>query len=514
MAGVRGATHGLPRRGFVAGAGLSLAGLFLVDGLAAQEAAEAEPFSRSTVLALARRLAAEPFERPEPPVPQELAQIGYSGYHGIRFKETARVWQDAGLAFTVDLMHSGFIYNISTEMFVVEDGRARKIAYAPDLFDFAPGVPVPAPDTPLEFAGFRARTHLNGTDYWDEFAVFAGASYFRAVAKGQVYGLSARGLAINTAEPEGEEFPFFRAFWLERPDTGRLVVHALLDSPSATGAYRFTIQPGDATVMDVEAQVFTRSAIKTLGLGSLTSMYLYGLGANRGADDFRPSVHDSDGLSMWNGRDEWLWRPLQNPSQLQISAFIDTGLRGFGLLQRRRDFGAYEDLEALYHKRPSLWVEPIGDWQTGAVVLVEIPTDQEIHDNIVAFWSPDGGLAANAETSFTYRLYWCWEPPQRPNGAIVAGTLFGVGSNPNLQRFVVDFVDPAGGDLRADGIEAQPSSSVGKIENVVLRDNPEINGVRVSFELDPQGESLAECRVDLMREGRLLGESWVYRWTA
>ena len=90
--------------------------------------------------------------------------------------------------------------------------------------------------------------------------IFAGASYFQAIARNQVFGMSARGLAIGTGEPEGEEFPFFRAHWIEAPSGDRMVVHSLLDGPSATGAYRFTIRPGDETTIDVEATIFVRAA--------------------------------------------------------------------------------------------------------------------------------------------------------------------------------------------------------------------------------------------------------------
>ncbi|MCB1883402.1 MAG: glucan biosynthesis protein [Geminicoccaceae bacterium] len=508
----------MPRRGFTAGmaalAGATLAGgAFLPGGAAWAE--DKTPFSRSSVIALARQLAAEPFKWPEPPVPKELAQIGYSQYQGIRYKAENRLWAGADSPFTVDLLHSGFIYNVSVEVFTVADGMAEKLVYRPDLFTFAEGVPMPAPDAALDFAGFRARTHLNGTDYWDEFAVFAGASYFRAVARGQVYGLSARGLAINTAEAEGEEFPFFRAFWVERPDTDRLIVHALLDSASTTGAYRFTIAPGDMTVMDVEAQLFARRDIKGVGLAPLTSMFLFDEKTATGFNDFRPSVHDSDGLLIWNGRDEWLWRPLRNPSALQVSAFVDLGLKGFGLMQRERRFNEFEDLEALYHRRPSLWVEPIGDWQKGAVVLVEIPTDAEVHDNIVAFWRPDQGLAAGAEITFTYRLYWGWDVPKRPDGPVVTRTLTGQGSQANWRRFVLDYAYLGDGPaLKAEEVEVAASASKGAFNNVVLRTNHETGGLRVSLELDPAGEPLIECRVDLKRDGKLFGESWVYRWTA
>ena len=244
-------------------------------------------------------------------------------------------------------------------------------------------------------------------------------------------------------------------------------------------------------------------------------MFLFDAKPNATPDDFRPSVHDSDGLLIWNGRGEWLWRPLRNPSQLQVSAFVDLGLKGFGLMQRERRFSEYEDLEALYHKRPSLWVEPIGDWQKGAVVLVEIPTDSEVHDNVVAFWRPDLGLAAGAEITLTYRLYWGWDVPNRPEGPAVTRTLTGQGSEAGWRRFVLDYGYLGDGpELKAEEIEIMATASKGQLHNIVLRTNHETGGLRVSLELDPAGEALVECRIDLKRDDRLFGESWVYRWTA
>ncbi len=253
-----------------------------------------------------------------------------------------------------------------------------------------------------DFSGFRLRAPLNRAEHFDEFVVFQGASYFRAVAKGQEYGLSARGLALKTGDARGEEFPFFRTFWIERPrpEANTVVVHALLDSDSTTGAYRFTIRPGDPTVMDVEMTLYPRVELTHVGLAPLTSMFFFGPNDRVGIDDFRPAVHDSDGLAIWNGRGEWLWRPLINPETLQVSAFVDDNPRGFGLLQRHRAFADYQDLEAHYERRPSLWVETIGEWGSGAVQLVEIPSKSEYHDNVVAFWRPRPTVTGTSREPF------------------------------------------------------------------------------------------------------------------
>ena len=82
----------------------------------------------------------------------------------------------------------------------------------------------------------------------------------RASARDQVFGLSARGLAIDTAESWGEEFPWFREFWLvtPAPNAKELTIYALLDSPRVTGAYRFAVEPGEQTRVDVECRLFLR----------------------------------------------------------------------------------------------------------------------------------------------------------------------------------------------------------------------------------------------------------------
>jgi glucans biosynthesis protein len=330
LAAVRGSRRMMRRRQFLASAAL----LPMVAKSSVARAQDEAPFSRSVVLERARQLAATPFSAPEAP-PAAIADLSATDYGMIGYSEDRRLFVDPPTGFAVDLMHPGFIYNVPVEIFVIEGGAARKITYDPALFNFGDVAP-PEPGAPLEFAGFRALTGLNQPDVLQPFAIYAGASYFRAVSKGQAFGLSARALAIGTGEAEGEEFPFFRAHWLETPGEGRMVVHSLLDGPSAAGAYRFTIRPGDPTQIDVEATIFAREGMAHLGLAPLTSMYLFDAKDRTGHDDFRPGVHDSDGLAMWNGSDERLWRPLHSPRLLQISAFSDSGPRGFGLIQRER----------------------------------------------------------------------------------------------------------------------------------------------------------------------------------
>lgn len=471
-------------------------------------------FDSFTVRQMARELATKAYVKPDASLPPQLDKLTYDDYRKIRFVPERAVWRNDGLPFQMQLFPRGFLYRDRVGVNIVADGLSRRIVYAPDDFRFDDNLPAPDPKLDVGFSGFRLHTPINRADYFDEVAVFQGASYFRAVGRDQVYGSSARGLSIRTGDPGGEEFPVFKEFWVERPQPGSdsIVVHALLDSQSATAAFRFTIRPGDATGMAVEMTVYPRTDLDQIGLGSLTSMYLFGPNDRAGVDDFRPSVHDSDGLAMTNGRGERLWRPLANPRQLQISVFVDNNPRGFGLAQRQRSFFDYNDLETRYERRPTVWVEPIGDWGEGAVTLIEIPTAEEIHDNVVVFWRPKTALRKGGEYSFTYRMSWGWDEPETFALARIGQTHVG-GNGDGRRLFAIDIV----GD-RLQGVDVAsltPSISVGsgRVESVVLQPNPELKGLRLSFVLVTEGADVIEMRAQLLQNDRPASEVWVYRWT-
>lgn len=504
------------RRDLLAG-GLALPfiGRAVSDALIAPASAQDKgaPFEAASVRALARDLAQKPYKPPDNKLPDVLKDLTYDRYRMIRFLPDHALWRADKLPFQLQFFHRGFYYANRVDIFEVKDGLATPIVYSPEMFSFGDQ---PAPDVKnLGFAGFRIHGPINRPDYFDEIGVFLGASYFRAVAKGLTYGLSARGLSLNTADPKGEEFPNFRTFWVERPAMGAtsIVVHALLDSESAAAAYRFTIRPGETTIYDIEATLFPRLQIEQIGLASLTSMYFFGANDRGGVDDFRPEVHDSDGLAIQNGRGEQIWRPLNNPADLQVSAFVDNNPRGFGLMQRQRDFRTYEDLEARYERRPSAFIEPIGDWGEGAVHLVEIPTTTEINDNIVTFWRPRAATRAKGEYAYTYRIHWGARLPRPLPLAQAIATRIGAG--PDETRLIV--IDFAGENLKgvppAD-IKAQVTSDKAKVRNVVSQPNPESGGMRVSFQLVPASEKSVELRAVLLRGEDLLSEVWMDRWTA
>jgi glucans biosynthesis protein len=468
---------------------------------------------------LARRAYEPPRETPAAP----LAAMGYDEYRDLRFRPERAVWRGKGLGFELQFFVAAYIFREPVEIFLVEDGHVRPLAADRELFDFGPqGEKVPL-NAPLNFSGFRIHAPLNRPDYYDELLAFQGASYFRGLGKNHSYGLSARAIAINTEGPEPEEFPSFRSFWIERPTDRSILVHALLDSPSLTGAYTFLITPGAQTVMDIDAEVFPRRDVTKVGFAPLTSMFLKDTHDTDGPLDFRPAIHDSDGLASRNGRDEQLWRPLVSPRELQVSYFQDSDPKGFGLIQRARKFDAYQDLEARYQDRPSAWIEPKHNWGKGSVQLIEIPTQVEYFDNIVASWRPDKGLIQGQAYSIGYRLSWCDEVPAW-NGYRVGKTRIGEGSRPGTVRFVLDLFDPRDSKLEqvaSVGLtdvplrplpEAVIGASVGLAGAPLLQRNPESGGIRATFEFDPQGANESELRLGLVANGEPVSEVWLFRW--
>lgn len=494
-----------------------LASLAPRSASAVAQAVEGDAFTHETVIALAADLAAKPYE-PPPQVAAPLRELSYQQYRDIRFKPEAALWRNEKLGFTVDFLTAGFMFDRAVNIFVIEDGAARQIGHDPGMFDFGELVSHIDAAAAEHFSGFKLRAPINTADHLDEFTVFQGASYFRAVGEGQNYGLSARGLAIATAEAKGEEFPLFRAFWIERPQrhAKTITVHALLDSESVTGAYLFRITPGSATRMEIDATLFAREnieAITNCGLAPLSSMFLFNQRSKNRFDDFRPAVHDSDGLLMRRSNGEQLWRPLNNPRTLQLSAFEDTNPAGFGLIQRSRKISDFEDLEARYDKRPSVWIEPKGDWGPGEVVLVEIPTERETNDNIVAFWKPKAPLEAGKSLKFGYWLTW-GTPGGDAGLARVKATRTGLSTDGDGRLFVIDFTPATSGAqaLRRD-VHPQVWASRGEIRNIVGQFRDVKNCYRLSFSLHGDEGEPIELGAVLTNGETRISEQWLYRWT-
>jgi len=467
-------------------------------------------------------LAKAPYHPRSRALPPALAALDWDQYQSIRYRSDHALWADQDSRFRAKFFHLGLFYNRPVRIYEVVNGQALELSYDPAMFDYGKsGLDAASLPVDMGFAGFR----LDFYDDWQtDVAAFLGASYFRAVGGERQYGLSARGLAVDTATGTGpEEFPDFVAFYLERPAQGSntVVVLALLDSPSVAGAYRLVITPGGTQVMEVDAALYPRKPVERLGLAPCTSMFLHGENDQRMDNDWRPEIHDSDGLAIWRGNGEWVWRPLTNPSRWQFNAYADDNPRGFGLLQRDRNFDHYQDDGAFYNRRPSLWVEPKSGWGAGSIDLVELPTQEETSDNIVAFWTPEHKPQPGDELLLSYRLYWAAQPPVLPAVARCVATRTGIGGvvgRPRKyysRRFAVDF---AGGALSRVGkeapVEAVVTASRGKLEIVSARPLDAINGWRAMFDLRPEDDNVQPITLRLyLQLGRdALTETWLYQW--
>jgi glucans biosynthesis protein len=477
------------------------------------------PFNFATVVRLAAALASGPFEPDRPELPPALASLDYDQYRDVRFRREKSLWRAEDLPFQVELFPRGFMFHDRVKMNVVEDNKVVPIQFQRDLYDYGKNnIPADLP-TDLGFAGLRLLYPINRSDTFDEVAVFLGASYFRAVARNLNYGITARGLAIDTGLPSKEEFPAFREFWLVKPapDATSLTLYALLDGESVTGAYRFIIEPGRQTVMEVKAHLYTREGVRKLGIAPLTSMFFHGEDRTRFMDDFRPEVHDSDGLIVETGAGERIWRPLVNPLGLRINGFQVNNPRSFGLLQRDRSFDHYQDLEAHYQNRPSALVEPIGKWGKGTVELVEIPSAAEKYDNIVAYWIPDRAVRAGQEWEYEYRLIFCRDAEEHLQGGRTLSTRIGAGGtdvpDPKVRKFVIDFAGPALAESKPDKpVQANVVASSGALSKAVVEENPHTKGQRLFFELTPKGDAPVGLRAFLYRGNDVLSETWSFQW--
>ena len=497
-----------------------IAGLLLATSASAQNSG-GELFAR--IIKKAHDLAAQPYQPPHRQLPDALTQLTYDQYRDIRFRPERALWQGQAL-FAVQLFHLGFLYHEPVTIHIVADGEVKPLTFDPQLFDYGDNADFADHLQHVSgFAGFRIHYPLNEPTYKDELIAFLGASYFRMLGRGQNYGISARGLAIDTGLPTGEEFPRFREFWLVKPEprATTMTLYALLDSKSATGAYRMELIPGQNTALEVQSRVFARSDIEKLGVAPLTSMFLHGENRVTFADDYRPEVHDSDGLLMHSSGGEWIWRPLSNPNELRITGLRDENMRGFGLAQRDRNFDHYLDLETRFETHPSLWVTPrSGDWGTGAVQLVEIPTGEEINDNIVAFWAPDKPLKAGDQRTYNYRIETFDSKLATQSLARVKRTRNGWGAIPGApqkpprsqRQFIVDFVGRELPSTATQPVQAVLTNSSGQIIHNTVQPLPSGHGWRVAFKLNPAGERPADMRLYLTLHGQRLSETWNYVW--
>jgi periplasmic glucans biosynthesis protein len=490
---------------------------------------EREDVGFESIQSRARDLAYKPFVPPNrDSLPSWMNDLSYDQYRDIRFNPNQALWATEKLPFRAMFFHPGYLYREPVTLNEFTSSHQQQIRLAEAFFNYGPLVAKHG-DLPMEggFAGFRLHAPLNNPDIFDELVAFQGASYWRALGKNQRYGISSRGIAVDTgADGAAEEFPSFREFWLKKPvetDT-QAVFYALLDGPSYSGAYQFKITPGNESIVDVKAVLFARRAVQRLGIAPMSSMFWFGENSRRRFDDFRPEVHDSDGLAIRTGNGERLWRPISNDTgKLEFSSFEMEKCGGFGLLQRDRRFSAYEDGEASYHLRPSLWIEPTSDWGPGKVMLMEIPTTNELSDNTTAMWEPAHTPQPGERVEFSYRQHWTMdEDPSQADGHVVA-TRTGVHDWQKEQRTItVEFVGNALGQpsdqaltplVQATGAGAEKV----KIQGVTIQAMPEARW-RVAFQLAPatEGGKLAdigpvELRCCIKRGENFLTETWVHR---
>ncbi|MCU0595081.1 MAG: glucan biosynthesis protein [Desulfobacterota bacterium] len=487
-------------------------------------------FSFQNVVQEAKKLSGSDYKSPRGEVPDPLMAINYDQWRDIRFKPDRSFWKKEGLPFTLQFFHPGLYYDRTVAFYTITPkGEVKPIPFSKDLFTYRRQEVEPLVPDNLGFAGFRIHHPINTPDYHDEVAVFVGASYFRAVGQRMNYGLSARGLAIDTVLPSGEEFPYFRKFWIHEPlpDAKDITLYALLDSPSVAGAYRFVIHPGKETVMDVELTLFFRKPVAKLGIAPMTSMFHHGENSYaKVMDDFRPEIHDSDGLMIATATGEWIWRPLVNPKTLMINSFQVNNPVGFGLSQRDLDFDHYQDFESNYENRPSLWISPAGNWGEGRVELIQIPTDKEIYDNIVAFFVPSKLPEKGQSLSYAYRMIWHYatESPRPPAGRVVA-TRAASTKVEGGRKFVIDFAGPQLDSLPEDkpveGVVTVGSGA--KFMEQQVYKNRFTGGWRLVFQVlpdealsadrdRPKAKEPVELRAFLKMGDNVLTETWSYAY--
>jgi periplasmic glucans biosynthesis protein len=485
--------------------GLSSLQFHAVLFFCALAAGRAMAFGFDDVAREADRLARAPYRKPPAPDPA-LVNLSYDAYRKQRFRPEFSTWRGSGTPFELQYFPLGRGFSRALTMHEIVGDEVRPLRLPAAAFEQGASTGI---------AGWRLNRWIDQPRRSDEVGAFLGASYFRLVAEGLHYGVSARGLAVDTVGGSGEEFPAFTTYWMQRPKSGdnEVCFFALLESPRVTGAYAFVVRPGATTQIDVRARLTLREPVARLGIAPLTSMFLAGE-IQPMVDDYRPEVHDSDGLQVVSGSGEWLWRPLTNPNGVFVTGFSMPSLRGFGLMQRDRAFTSYQDLEARYETRPSAWVEPLNDWGSGRVELLQFNTPNETHDNIGAWWFPDRLPAPGEAVDYAWRVTVSDRQPMPP-GAWVVQSRRGHGYRESAfpaghTQYHIDFAGPALEGLSEDDVQAVASGNANvRGLRVIAHPNTVLQGWRVTLDfqrVDPK--QAVELRLFLRSGSRTLSETW------
>lgn len=463
----------------------------------------------------ARALAGQPYDPRQGRVPEYLRELSYDQVRSIRFNPLKALWREEQLPFQIEFFHPGGLHNQSVTINEFTATHVQEIRFSPAFFDYSGMEEIgERVSTSLGYAGLRVRYPINRVDIFDEFAVFLGSSYFRLIGRDQTYGLSARGLALDTGLAVPEEFPRFREFWLGKPKPGdrSLLIYALLDGPRVTGAYAFRLKPGHPTTATVEGRLFFRDAVQRVGLAPFSSMFYFGENTLTKPADYRPEVHDSDGVLIEKANGERIWRPLTNPDGTRTSLFAVDGLRGFGLFQRDRSYESYEDIEAAYHRRPSAWVEPIR-MPPGRVVLFEYHTQDEVNDNVALFYELRDPVPVGEVVEFSYRLHF-GDGPGTSSGYVEATRTGHSPWKPDVHEIVIDFRGPSLAELS----EVEPvtfpvtSTANGLLEQTIVQKNRYNDSWRVILHLRRTAPGPIEMDGRLELDGQPLSEIWSYQW--
>lgn len=475
---------------------------------------EKKEFDRSKLFDLARSLSQRPFEDDDSFLPSELKNLPLNAYNQIQPSSDGLIWGKEERVIGIRPLHRGSIFSQRVDIFLIEDGLVNNLNYSRSYFNFN-RLNMPVLNQDIGFSGFQILFSENGT-HPSPFAEFQGATFFKGKANNQVFGSSSKLLMVRPANQRDEEFPFFRAFWIERPISGEpsITCHALVDSPSCVALARFTMRPGIIALSDIELSIFPRETMDSIGIGGFGSTYLYGETRRSVKDDLRPAVHKADSLRIHNGKGEWILRSLNNPNSLQISSFIDNNLQGFGFIQHSRDFEDFMDEKNSYEHQPTSWIEPLESWGEGSVQLIEIPNDSEMNENVIAFWEPKQTLEPGNEYLFSYRLYWSWDTPKQIPFAQIASCRVGTSqADSKFREIIVDYKPVTSNQENLSCLKPFISNDSGIISNVSQTYLNNQGLLRIRFNFNPENSKSTEFRLVLKMDSTIASETWLYRWT-